>query len=46
MARDGKVVIDEQVVSMPKWLLLFADGHGWISSSTALGPASPTCAPT
>jgi hypothetical protein len=43
--RDGKVLIDEQVVSMPKWLLLFADGHGGIGSSPALGPASPTCSP-
>jgi hypothetical protein len=43
--RDGTVLISEHVTSMPKWLLLFADGTGGIGSLPALGPMPPTCAP-
>ena len=43
--RDGQVLIQERVESMPKWLLLFADGSGGIGPLPAMGPPSPPCNP-
>ncbi len=42
---DGRVLLNERVTTMPKWLLLWPDGSGGLGALPALGPAPPTCAP-
>jgi hypothetical protein len=42
--RDGQVLLNADVSSLPKFIVAFPDDVG-IGSNPALGPAPPTCAP-
>ena len=41
---DRKILLDEEVTSMPKWLLAFPDSVG-MGVDPASGPPPPTCGP-
>jgi hypothetical protein len=42
--RDGQLLLEAHVTTMPKWLLMF-DDNPQLGVTPALGPAPPTCRP-
>ena len=43
--RDGAVLLDANVTTMPRWLLVWPDGTADLGLGPVLGPAPPTCGP-